>query len=224
LFLSSFLSLTVASVAMARPGVPPNSVGSRELQRHSVTAKKLARGAVTRSALAPELAAALDAAGVPGPVGPAGPQGAPGAVGPAGPGAAAIRFFAQASDSPTPQTALDFQGLKISATCQKSGTQTRMGFQFVSTEAAVIHDHFNVDFGTDPQSPGSVQTGTLQFELQPGVEVSAAPPPVDSPNFGRVFATLIYETSARIMQLNLVVLVNGADETCRLAGVATPAS
>jgi len=206
---------------MARQPLAPNSVGSRELQRHSVTAKKLARGSVTRTALSDDVVAALDATAVPGPTG---PQGAPGEPGPAGPGAVAIRYSAPASDTPTPQTALDFQGFKLSASCQKSGAQTMMGVSVVSTEAAVVHDHFNVDFGTDLHTPGQTQAGTLLFELEPGVEVSAGPPPVDAPNFGRVFATLVYATSTRMVSVNVVLLVNAAEETCQLTGVAIPAS
>jgi len=92
------------------------------------------------------------------------------------------------------------------------------------TEAAVVHDHFNVDFGTDPHIPGAVQTGTLLFELTPGVEVMASPPPVDAPNYGRVFVTLIYVTNARVMTLTMALLINAADGTCQLTGVAVPAA
>jgi hypothetical protein len=183
--------------------------------------RKLAPGAVTRDALSDDVLTTLDAAGTPGPMG---PQGAPGEPGVSGPGAAAIRFSAQASDTPTPQTALDFEGFKLSATCQRIGTQTIVGFGMVSTEAAIVHDHFNVDCGTDPHSPGAVQTGTLLFELLPGVEVSAGPPPVDAPNYGRVFATLIYVTNTRVVTLTIAVLINAADQTCQLTGVAIPTS
>jgi len=200
------------------------SVGRRELKRHAVTSGKLAAGAVTRETLSDDLLTTLDATGTPGPIGPMGPQGVPGLPGVPGPAAAGIRYSAQASDSATPQTVLDFQGLKLSATCQRNGTQTTMGLSILSAEAAVIHDHFNVDFGTDPHVPGPTQAGTLSFELQPGVAAESGAPPVDAPSYGRVFATLIYVTDTRIMTLTVALLVNASDETCQLSGVAVPAS
>jgi len=220
------LLLLSGTVASARPPVEPraHSVGSRQLQSHSVTARKLAPGAVTRGALSPDILSALDAGGTPGPQGPMGPAGEPGAQGPAGPGAVAIRYSAQASDTPTTQQALDFLGFKVSTSCQKSGTQVQMGLSILSTEAAVIHDHFNVDFGTDPHTPGATQSGTLLFELQPGVEVLSSPPAVDAPNYGRVFVTLIYVAADRVVNVNAVLLIDAANETCQFVGVATPAA
>ena len=152
-----------------------------------------------------------------------GPAGEPGPQGPAGPGAVAIRYFAHASATPTWQTAFDFNGVKLAANCLQDGAQTVMGFSMVSAEAAVIHDHFGVDFGTDPHGPGSgAQTGTLLIELQPNVEVSVAQPAVDGSNFFRAVATLVYVPDTKVMTMTAVTLVNAADQTCQLMGSAIP--
>jgi hypothetical protein len=99
-----------------------------------------------------------------------------------------------------------------------------MGLSILSTEAAVVHDHFNVDFGTDPSAPGETQAGTLSFALQPGVAVQAGPPAVEAPNYGRVFATNIYATDTRVMTMTVALLVDAAEATCQLSGVAIPTS
>ena len=224
---STSVLLLSATTVSARPPLEPRSgsIGTRHLQRHSVTAKKLAPGAVTRDALAPDVRAALDAArGPQGSQGPAGPAGAPGPQGPTGPGAAAIRYQAQASETPTALTALELNGLKLTAACQRNATQTAMEMRILSTEAAVIHEHFTLDTGTDPQSPGPLQAGNLSISLQAGVELVGGLPPVDAPNYGRIFATLLYASASRTMSVTLVLFIDAANERCEVTGVAVPAA
>ena len=54
---TAMILLLSASVVSARPPFEPRSgsIGTRHLQRHSVTATKLAPGAVTRDALSPDI-------------------------------------------------------------------------------------------------------------------------------------------------------------------------
>lgn len=219
------LATLLAAVAPAfAKSLPASSVGKRELKRHAVTTPKIAPGAVTRETLSDDVQSALDAAGTPGPTGPQGEPGPAGVPGTPGPGAAAIRYATSSSATPTPQIVLDFQGLRLTATCQQSGTQTSMGFAILSAEGGTVHDHFDLDFGTDPHAPGESQSGTLLFEVQPGVEAQVGPPPIEAPNYGRVFATILYAAPTRTLQLTVVLLVDAGEETCSLTGVAIPTS
>lgn len=215
--------MALGGVSYAAVTLPRDSVGAKQLRPNSVTNSKLTNGSVgknelrwgsvTEGALSSSVRSALAqraAAGARGPTGPAGPR---------GPDAGRIRYSETGSATPTTSTALDFNGLRISASCEQSGDTTTMGIFARSGAAAVFYNNFNADNGTDPTQPGQPQTGNLQFNLAAGATTPLGGPSGDA-GYGRAISVAIYTTGSRTITVNLVAFVDFEADRCSLDGTA----
>jgi hypothetical protein len=198
------LMLATGGVSWAAITLPAQSVGTKQLQRHSVTSKKLADRSVRRRTLSKKVRRQLDQARAPG--------------SPATPDARSIDYFAQASSSPTPTTILDFRGLRFTAACTASGGTTNVNLSALSSSDAVLQDNFNVDNGTDPHTPGPLSSGNVELDLPGGVDTPLGGPGANSPDFARVIAVAVISTQGRAMTINITEFIDGAAGTCRVDG------
>src|SRR5262249_42110562 len=146
------LCIALGGVSYAAIKVPRRSVGKKQLKQHSVTTKKLHKLAVTNPKLADKSVDSrvlsqdlLDKIG--------------------GGGAKRIHYSANASSSPSLQTALDFNGLKVTAQCVQDGSKVGIDTRLTSAQDGTIQDQFNIDTGTDPHTPSPLQSGTIQIDL-----------------------------------------------------------
>jgi len=204
------LALALGGVSYAAVTLPDHSVGTRQLQGHSVTAGKLAKGAVKRRALSRSLRKRIARSS----------SGATAQV------TGRIHYSDTSSASPASKTVLDFAGLKLTATCTLSGPTTLLTMSAKSPTSALLTSNFNVDAGTDPSSPGGiVSSGNNQIALPAGADVSLSGPGADTPNnYVRVIATGIYTTSGRTISLIIEEFVDGGAGTCAVDGTAQTAT
>ena len=145
------LALALGGVSYAAVTLPDHSVGTRQLQGHSVTAGKIAKGAVKRRALSNSLRKRIAKLN----------------SGAAAQAVGRIHYSDTSSASPASKTVLDFAGLKLTATCSLSGSTTALTMSAKSQTSALLTSNFNVDAGTDPSSPGHRLLGQ-QPDRSPG--------------------------------------------------------
>ena len=200
------LLLATGGVSYAASTLAPGSVGTAQLQKRSVKAKKLADHSVHRRALSKKVRRQLDLG-----------RSEPAATD-ASPDAKSIHFSAHGSPSPAPTTILDFGGLRFTAACIASGGTTNVNLSALSTGDAVLQDNFNVDNGTDPHTPGVPTTGNIQLELPAGVDTPLGGPGAASPDYARVIAVAIISTQGRAMTINITEFIDGAAGTCAVDG------
>jgi hypothetical protein len=210
---SMALLFAVGGVSYAATTLPGGSVGTKQLQRHSVTAKKLADKSVKRRALSNGVRRQLDLAGS------QAPSQAP-APATAAPASDARSFYSsqKASENPTPETIVDFGGLRVTATCTLNGTTTNVALSMRPVSDAILQDNFNIDTGTDPHNQATPFSGNSQIDLPGGVDTSLGGPGVDAPDYVRVIAVAIISIEGRAMTFNIVELVDGDAETCTVDG------
>lgn len=212
--------MALGGVSYAAVTLPRDSVGTKQLRPDSVTNSKLTNGSVgqnelrrrsvTDRALSSSIRSELAKRAATGARGPSGPP---------GPGAGRVRYSATGSASPTTGTALDFNGLRISASCEQSGSTTSMSIFARSGANAVLYNNFNADNGSDPTQPGQPQTGNLQFNLAAGVTTPLGGPSGDS-GYARAVSVAIHTTTSRTITVNLVAFVDFDSDRCSLDGTA----
>jgi hypothetical protein len=212
-----FLALGGASYAAI--SLPKNSVGTAQIRAGAVTAGKLADESVGGNALSDGVRASLDRAGPPGPRGEAGP------AGPQGPGATRIHLSRDGTPSATPQPIATVGGLTLKAACDTTSGQTSLVFAVDSEEAGTIQENFQNDTGSDPHTPGPLQSGNLQVDIPAGANSNiGGPPAVPSGTFYRIIASLIFTTATKTASIQLAAIVDGSAAHCNVDGVGVAAS
>jgi len=187
----------IGGVSYAALTLPANSVGKRQLQPGAVVGRKLASGAVHSRTLGGGLANRL--------------------VHP-------VRYSATGTPAGTdPAVVFDAGGLKLTASCQTSGGQTQLNASVTSVRDAVVQDQFNVDTGTDPSTPGPLQSGTIQIGLSAGQPVNLQQPAVASTDFFRVLANLVYSGGHRVITADVATFVDGPTGKCTVNGTISVA-
>lgn len=218
------LCLSLGGVSYAAVTLPEGSVGTRELANKAVTKAKLAPGSVQKRALAKSLQREIFAApgeGGPGPAGPAGVAGLPGAPGAAGPEAARIHFVAAASEAPAPQIALDYEGLRLRATCVEDAGEIELRFFFYSAEGGMMRLSIIAPPADDGES-----AGVNAFEV--GLPV-AEETPLEGPNADGEEATWslvdgLLVAGSTTFDLQMSVEADAKQDECAIEGVAVAAS
>ena len=196
-------------------------MGTKQLRRNSVTHSKMTNGSVgrndlrrrsvTHGVLSTEVRSQLAKTGA---------TGAKGATGPRGPGAGRIRYSAAATASTTTSTALDFNGFRISGSCQQTGPTTALSIFARSQTTGTLQVNFSFDSGSDPTAPaGLADNGNVQFNLAAGATESLSGPAADT-GYGRAISTVIYTASARSITVNLIAFVDADADRCSLDGTA----
>ena len=214
------LFLVLGGASYAAVTLPRNSVGREQLRRHAVTHSKLASRSVTRRSLSAWVRSRVEN-GENGASGTAGPAGSPGRD---GVGASRLHFSAAAESAPTPVTALDTAGLKLTAACRQSGSTVGLEITARSSEDAVIQETAGLDTGSDPNTFGTSSNINGQITLAANTDTLLGGPTADPPDYFRVIATLVYVSTSRTMPLSIVVLVNAASGRCSVDGAAVPTS
>jgi len=193
------LFLAVGGVSYAAMTLPADSVGTRQLKPLAVTGGKLADGSVHMRSLGGGIVKK---------------------------GVHPIRFSAQGTaDGTDPEVVFDVGGLKFTASCQTSGGQTTLNATATSVRDAVAQDQFNVDTGTDPSSPGPLQSGTIQVPFQANQPIDLGQPAVNSTDYFRAVANLVYSGGNRVLTADVATFVDGTAGTCTIYGtVSVPGS
>jgi hypothetical protein len=233
--LALFVALGGASYAAV--SLPRDSVGAQQLREHAVThskladgsvdtgqlrgrsveASKLAPGSVKKHSLSPRLLDQLERRAAQGPAGPKGE------TGPRGPGAVPVRYSQAASGTPNPLTALDIDGLTLSASCDQSAGTITLNFAARSAEAATLHETVTADSGPDPSNPGPVDfTGNLQIDMPAGATLQTGGPAAIA-GYTRIAVQAVYSAPADTVELHLFATVDADAGRCSLDGVAVPA-
>ena len=197
-----------------------NSVGSRQLKPKAVKTSDLAPNAVTSpkvkngSLRRQDFAAGQIPAGDQGPVGPTGPQGNQGNQGPS-----ALRLDFDQSELDNVFRVVGTQNeLTIKTRCRSVGAQAEVQVQLNSSVAAEVNFFVSNDAGAPPTLANSgtqlpASTDTLLFGIQSGAG-----------GFRRVESLAIYRNPSRVISLHLHAIADDVSDSCRVQGIATPAS
>ncbi|MGZ8666396.1 MAG: hypothetical protein ACXWZM_04725, partial [Solirubrobacterales bacterium] len=135
-----------------------------------------------------------------------------------------IHFSADAKAGSPLRTIGRINGLTLRAACRSAGGGTRLIFGFRSTRAGTIQENFQNDVGSDPHSPGTMNTGNLQIDVPVDNAVIGGAPPAVSGSYFRTVANLIFTTKRDTASLNLATIANDATKHCNADGLELQAS
>ena len=197
-----------------------NSVGSKQLKPKAVRTSDLAPNAVTSpkvkngSLRRQDFAAGQVPAGEQGPTGPTGPEGDQGIQGPS-----ALRLDFDESELDNVFRIVGTQNeLTVKARCRDVGAQAEVQLQLNSSVGAEFNFFISNDAGAPPtfaNNGGLLSAGvdTLLFGIQSGAG-----------GFRRVESQVIYRNASRVISLQLHVIADDVSDSCRVQGIAIPAS
>ena len=217
------LFVALGGASYAAVSLPRNSVGTVQLRSDAVTSGKLAPASVRKPSLSPWIRDQLARRASDGSPGPTGERGPRGETGPRGPGAVPVRYSEAASDTPSPKTVLDIDGLSFTASCDESGGTITANFAARSAEAATLHETITVDSGLDPSSSGPAGfSGNLQIDLPAGVTLQTGGPSAAA-GYTRVAVEGVYSAPSKTVDLHMFLTVDADHARCSINGVAVPA-
>jgi hypothetical protein len=220
--LNSVGSRQVQAHSIQQADLARGSVGSGQLRRRSVTAPKLASRGVTKRTLSPWIRTQLRRRAAPGSPGPRGPEGA---AGPRGPGAVPVRYSVAAGGTPAFATVFETGGLTLEASCEVSGGTTTLNLSVGSAQAATLYETITTDAGTDPNTPSPADSANLQIDLPAGT-TSPGGGPAATDGYVRVAAEGVYISPSGTLDFHLFLFVSddaGADTgNCSISGVIVP--
>ncbi len=213
--------IVLGGVAYAATKLPKNSVGAAQLKAHAVTAKKLAGQSVGEGALTKSLQAQLARTGQSGAQGPMGLPGSPGTKGPA---SVRLHFFEAGTGAPVTQPIATVGALTLLASCDTGAGKSRLLLELNSTEAGVMQEDFTKDLGTDPHSIGPTSESSVrQIDVPAGESKLELTPSVNSGEYFRTIADLIFTTQKQTDSIDFASLVNEPAAHCSVNGVAISA-
>ena len=155
------LFISLGGVSYAATTLPAGSVGTVQIRDGAVTGRKLSTATVGLRPLSPQAVLAL--------------------------GAARVRYASAASESAPTRTLLHLGGIKLQGACRRAapGGTTELVFTITAGQATTLHDSFSADSGTDLHSPGTIQPGTIEFQLPAGTPTQLGGPSADASHFVR---------------------------------------
>ena len=197
----SMIALCVAmgGVSYAAVTLPKNSVGPSQIRRHAVKPSELAANSVRKRALSRGLRKQLSHSRV-----------------------VRLHFSADARAGAPTRAIGTVNGLTLRAACRTTGGGTSLVFALRSKHPGTIQENFQNDFGSNPHSPGTMNTGNNQIDVPAGTMVLGGPPPVPSGYF-RTIANLVFRTKQRTATLNVATVANGTTGHCTADGLGVQA-
>ena len=185
----------------------PKAVRTSDLAPNAVTSPKVKNGSLRRG----DFAAGQIPAGATGPTGPQGPQGIQGPT--------ALRLDYDMTELDNIFRTIGIQDdLTIKARCRQVSAQAELQIQLRSGVPAEYNYFLSEDQGVTPElinNGGSISanTDTLVFGLLSG-----------SGGFRRAEGQIIYRNATRTTSIQLHAIADDLSDTCRIHGIAVPAS
>jgi hypothetical protein len=195
----SLIALTVAlgGVSYAAVTLPKNSVGPPQLRRHAVKPNKLAAGSVRKGSLSKGVRKQLRSSPV-----------------------VRLHFSADAKAGSPFRSIGTVNGLTLRAACRSTGGGTSLLFAFRSKRPGTIQENFQNDFGPNPHSPGTMNTGNLQIDVPVGSAVIGGPPPSPPGSYFRTIGNLVFATKRGTATFDMATVSNGNTQHCTADGLA----